>query len=152
MYGYNRVLGQLRLKSKPQGLDGKPPESAMVFLASLVALKSSDINIILGMDWMTAHHAKFDCYTRSVQLTPPSSKIVTVSTRAAKRQVYSTDASPLRDLEDIPVARDFPDVFPEELPGIPPDRDVEFVIDLIPGTAPISRRPYKMAPLRTSRA
>ena len=51
------------------------------------------------------------------------------------------------DLEDVPVVRDFPDVFPEELPGVPPDKDVEFVIDLIPGTVPISRRPYKMAPL-----
>lgn len=113
----------------------------LVFLASLVALKSSDINIILGMDWMTAHHAKIDCYTRSVQLTHPFGKIVTVSTRVAKRQLYSLNASPLLDLEDIPVVRDFPDVFPEELPGVPPDRDVEFVIDLIPGTAPISRRP-----------
>ena len=118
----------------------------LVFLASLIALKSSDINIILGMDWMTAHHAKIDCYTRSVQLTHPSGKIVIVSTRVAKRQL-SLNANPLPDLEDIPVVRDFPDVFPEELPGVPPDRDVEFVIDLIPGTAPISRRPYKMAPL-----
>ena len=96
---------------------------------------------------MTAHHAKIDCYTRSFQLTHPSGKIVTVSTRVAKRQLYSLNASPLPDLEDIPVVRDFPDVFPEELPGVPPDRDVEFIIDLIPGTAPISRRPYKMAPL-----
>ena len=101
----------------------------------------------MGMDWMTAHHAKIDCYTRSVHLTHPSGKIVTVSTRVAKCQLYSLNASPLPDLEDIPVVRDFPDVFPEELPGVPPDRDVEFVIDLIPGTAPISRRPYKMAAL-----
>ena len=57
----------------------------LVFLASLIALKSTDIYIILGMDWMTAHHAKIDCYTRSVQLTHPSGKIVTVSTRVAKR-------------------------------------------------------------------
>ena len=39
---------------------------------------------------------------------------------------------------------DFPDVFPEELPGMPPDREVEFVIELVPGTAPISKRPYRM--------
>ena len=118
----------------------------LVFLASLISLKSLDISIILGMDWMTAHHAKIDCYTRSVQLTHPSGKIVTVSTRVARRQLYSLNASPLLDLEDIPVVRDFPDVFPEELPGVPHDRDVEFVIELIPGTVPISRRPYKMAP------
>ena len=46
---------------------------------------------------------------------------------------------------NIRVVRDFPDVFPEELPGMPPDREVEFVIDLLPGTAPISKRPYKMS-------
>src|SRR6187401_58385 len=119
----------------------------LVFLASLIALKSSDINIILGMDWMTTHYAKIDCYTRTVQLTHPSGKIVNVLTRMAERQLYSLNASPLPELEDIPVVRDFPDVFPEELPGVPPDRDVEFVIDLIPGTVPIYRRPYKMAPL-----
>jgi hypothetical protein len=45
--------------------------------------------------------------------------------------------------DNIRVVRDFPDVFPEELPRMPPDREVEFVIDLLPGTAPISKRPYK---------
>ena len=46
----------------------------------------------------------------------------------------------------MPVVSDFPDVFPEELPGMPPDRSVDFVIELVPGTAPISKRPYRMAP------
>jgi hypothetical protein len=46
---------------------------------------------------------------------------------------------------NIRVVRDFPDVFPEELPRMPPDREVEFVIDLLPWTAPISKRPYRMA-------
>jgi hypothetical protein len=46
--------------------------------------------------------------------------------------------------DNIRVIRDFPDVFPEELPGMPPDREVEFAIDLLPRTAPISKRPYKM--------
>ena len=50
------------------------------------------------------------------------------------------------ELEDIPVVRDFGDVFPEDLPGLPPERDIEFAIDLIPGTAPISLPPYRMAP------
>ena len=49
-------------------------------------------------------------------------------------------------LEHIPVVCEFPDVFPEELPGLPPDREVEFAIELIPGTAPISRRLYWMPP------
>ena len=50
-------------------------------------------------------------------------------------------------LEDIPVARDFPDVFLDDLSGLPPEREVEFTIDLEPGTTPISKTPYKMAPV-----
>ena len=55
----------------------------LVFLASLIALKSSDINIILGIDWISAHHAKIDCFYRTVQLTHPSGKVVNVLTRVA---------------------------------------------------------------------
>ena len=96
---------------------------------------------------MSAHYAKIDCATRTVQLTHPMGKTVNVLTRVAKRQLYSLNANPLPDLEDVPVVQDFSDVFLEELPGVPPDRDVEFVIDLVRGTVPISRRPYEMAPL-----
>ena len=60
--------------------------------------------------------------------------------------MHTLNVLPLPDLEDIPVVHDFPDVFLEELPGMPPDRCVEFIVDLIPGTTPISRRPYRMAP------
>ena len=49
-------------------------------------------------------------------------------------------------LEDIPVVREFPDVFPNDLPGLPPDREIDFQIELAPGTKPISRAPYRMAP------
>ena len=48
-------------------------------------------------------------------------------------------------LEDVPVVCEYPDVFPEELLGMPPDRDIEFIIDLIPGTGPIAKRPYRIA-------
>jgi hypothetical protein len=50
------------------------------------------------------------------------------------------------EIQDIPVVCEFPDVFPEDLPGLPPERDVEFVIELKPGTAPVSRRSYRMPP------
>ena len=46
--------------------------------------------------------------------------------------------------EEVPVVKDFPDVFPEELPGMPPDRHIEFLIELLPSTGPISKRPYRM--------
>ena len=57
----------------------------LVFLASLIALKSSDINIILGTDCMSAHHDKIDCFSRTVQVTHPSGEVVNVLTRLAKR-------------------------------------------------------------------
>ena len=47
-------------------------------------------------------------------------------------------------LEDIQIVNEYPDVFPEELPGMPPERDIEFIIELLPGTAPIAKRPYRM--------
>ena len=50
-------------------------------------------------------------------------------------------------LEDIPIVRDYPDVFPKDLPGLPPDREVEFTIDLALETAPISKAPYRMTPM-----
>ena len=56
--------------------------------------------------------------------------------------VFSMEA---KALEEVPVVDEYPDIFPEKLPGMPPDRDVEFVIDLIPGTSRITKRPYRMA-------
>ena len=49
-------------------------------------------------------------------------------------------------LEDVPVVRDFSDVFPDDLPGLPPEQEIDFPMDLVPGTAPISLPPYRMAP------
>ncbi|GKF59641.1 hypothetical protein Tco_0176427 [Tanacetum coccineum] len=51
-----------------------------------------------------------------------------------------------RRLEDVPVICEFPDVFPEDLPGLPPSRQVEFGIELVPGAAPVARAPYRLAP------
>ena len=56
--------------------------------------------------------------------------------------VFSMD---VKSLEGVPFVNEYPDVFPDELPGMPPDRDIEFSIDLVPGTSPIAKRPYRMA-------
>ena len=52
-----------------------------------------------------------------------------------------------RPTDGIRIVCDYPDVFPDELPGMPPDRDIEFLIELLPGTAPIAMRQYRMAPI-----
>ena len=52
----------------------------------------------------------------------------------------------MKNVNDVPIVREYSDVFPEDLPGLPPDRQVEFRIDLVPGAAPIARTPYRLAP------
>ncbi|WVZ97578.1 hypothetical protein U9M48_043104 [Paspalum notatum var. saurae] len=112
-----------------------------------VVLPHQGIDIILGMNWMTENNAVLDIGSRTVQIrSNVSGKIVRVHMPNQKHiepMVYATE---LTEIKKIPIVRDFPDVFPEELPGLPPDRDVEFRIELVPGTSPISKRPYRMAP------
>ena len=96
------------------------------------------------MDWLKANKSKIDCATKTVILEHPTGQIVYSPTQKAEAQLCALNADPLPALEIVPVVCDFPDVFPEELPGMPPDRAVEFVIGLEPGTTPISKRPYKM--------
>ncbi|WVZ51513.1 LOW QUALITY PROTEIN: hypothetical protein U9M48_002657 [Paspalum notatum var. saurae] len=111
-----------------------------------VVLPHQGIDIILGMNWMT-DNAVLEFGSRTVQIrSNVSGKIVRVhmpNQKHIKPMVYATE---LTEIKKILVVRDFPDVFSEKLPGLPPDRDVEFRIELIPGTAPISKRLYWMAP------
>ncbi|WVZ76074.1 hypothetical protein U9M48_024076 [Paspalum notatum var. saurae] len=99
------------------------------------------------MNWMTENNAVLDIGSRMVQIrSNVSGKVLRVHMPNQKHiepMVYATE---LTEIKKKPVVRDFPDVFPEELPGLPPDRDVEFRIELILGTAPISKRSYRMAP------
>ncbi|GKA31852.1 putative reverse transcriptase domain-containing protein [Tanacetum coccineum] len=66
--------------------------------------------------------------------------------RRQRREVEVEDKSEEKRLEDVPTVRDFSEVFPEDLPGLPPTRQVEFQIDLVPGAAPVARAPYRLAP------
>jgi hypothetical protein len=98
------------------------------------------------MGWMRVHKALLDTATRVVQLNSPlyGTQVLQLSViPVATPSVHHTAA---QNLEDMPVACEFPDIFPEDLPGMPLDRELEFVIELQPGTTLISRRPYKMTP------
>jgi hypothetical protein len=118
--------------------------SGVEFLADLVVLESKGIYVILGMDWLSQHHSLISCADKVVHLTNPGGVQVTCHTRGHRPDimVFSMEA---KSIEDVPVAREYPDVFLEELPRMPPDRDIEFVIDFISGTSPIAKRPYRMA-------
>ena len=73
-------------------------------------------------------------------------KMIRKGCEAYLAHVVDTNTSPTK-IENIPIVREFPDVFPDDFPGMPPDRDIEFTIDTIPGTIPIFIPPYRMAPV-----
>jgi hypothetical protein len=117
-----------------------------IFPTNLIAISLAGMDVILGMDWMTQHKVVLDISDRVVEINSPTVGHTTLYLPfkdGTDSCAYVTIISPL---EEIPVVCEYPDVFPDELPGMPPDRDVEFVIELQSGTAPISKRPYRMPP------
>jgi hypothetical protein len=120
------------------------------FVTNLIVLELKDIDVILRMDWLSKYKVLIDCAKKSVKLTTPEGKemefvtepMVTAKGVANRAKVNQLDAS--QGME-VSVVNEFPDVFPDELPGMPPDRDIEFMIELKPGTTPIYKTPYRMA-------
>jgi hypothetical protein len=117
-----------------------------VIQSNLITIKLEGMDVILGMDWMTLHKVVLDISDRVVEINSPTVGHTTLYLPfqdGTYSCAYMTIISPP---EKIPVVCEYSDVFPDELSGMPPDRDVEFVIELQPGTAPISKRPYRMPP------
>ena len=118
------------------------------FLADLIVLKSDgDIDVILGMDWLTKHKGFISCFPRSINLEHPSGIRVQIN---AKHGLEDENKAKLHGLienklESMPVVYEYPDIFPDELSGMTPDRDIEFIIDLVARTRPIAKRSYRMA-------
>ncbi|KAL4023074.1 hypothetical protein IC575_016822 [Cucumis melo] len=116
-----------------------------VIEVTLLVLDMLDFDVILGMDWLAANHASIDCSHKEVISAIRASKLLSQGTWGMLASVVDTREVDV-SLSSEPVVRDYPDVFPEELPGLPPHREVEFAIELEPGTVPISRAPYRMTP------
>ena len=135
---------------------------------NLVVLDTLDFDVILGMNWLSPCHASVDCYHKLIRFdfpgepsfsiqgdrsNAPTNLISIISARRLLRQgcigylaVVKDSQAKIGDVTQVSVVKEFVDVFPEELPGLPPEREVEFCIDLIPDTRPISIPPYRMAP------
>jgi hypothetical protein len=119
------------------------------FVTNLIVLESKGIDVILGMDWLGKHKVLIDCAKKSVKLTTLDGKelefvaepVVTAKGIANHVKINQLDAG---QGSEVPVVNEFPDAFPEELLGMPPDRDIEFVIELKLGTAPIYKTPFRM--------
>jgi ribulose bisphosphate carboxylase small subunit len=119
---------------------------------SLIVLESKGIDVILGMGWFSKHKVLIDYAKKSVKLTTLDGKEMgvvvetVITTKGAANRAKSNQMEASQGFV-VPVVNEFPDVFPKELPGMPPDRDIEFVIELKPGTTPIYKTPYRMATL-----
>ena len=136
------------------------------FRANLVLLDIQDFDVILGMDWLSRHHTTMDCFRKEVKFCRPGEPKITfcgvrkilsssmMSVMMAGKMLrksypwYLACVVEVRDhdmrLEDIPVVREFPDLFPNDLPGLPPDREIDFQIELAPKTESIPRMPLAL--------
>ena len=115
------------------------------FFANINVLESRGIGVILGMDWLAKSDGIIQCAKRLVLMTSPQGDRVEFVATLPSAEHCGVNQLEGTILDDIRVVCEFPDVFPDDLPGMPPDRDIEFVIDLYPGTTPISKSPYRMA-------
>ncbi|GJV43999.1 putative reverse transcriptase domain-containing protein [Tanacetum coccineum] len=157
------------LKGCTLGLLGHP------FNINLMPKELGSFDVIIGMDWLAKNHAVIVCDEKIVCI-PYRNEILIVQGDKSDKEKKSTlsiiscvkaqkyiekgcqlflaqvmvketeDKSKEKRLEDMPTVQDFPEVFPEDLPGLPLIRQVEFQIDLVPGAAPIARAPYRLAP------
>ncbi|TYK27119.1 ty3-gypsy retrotransposon protein [Cucumis melo var. makuwa] len=138
-----------------------------VIEVTLLVLDMHAFDVILGMDWLAANHANIDCYSKAVAFNPPlmaTFKFKREGSRSLPKVISAMRANKLLSqgtwsilacmadtrevdvsLSSEPVVKDYPNVFPEELSGLPPHREIEFAIELEPGTVPISRASYRMA-------
>ncbi|KAL0554138.1 hypothetical protein IC582_008052 [Cucumis melo] len=137
-------------------------------LVDLLPLELQRLDVILGMDFLFSHYASMDCHRKEVVFKKPG--FAEVVFRGMRKVVSRSLISVLKaekllrkgctvflahivvvqreklKPEDVPVVKEFLDVFPDDLSCLPPDREIEFTIELLPGTTPISQAPYRMAP------
>ncbi|GJR23941.1 hypothetical protein Tco_0972468 [Tanacetum coccineum] len=134
-------------------------------------------DVIIGMDWLSKYHDVIDCAEKIVCIPwgnetlliygdgsnqGSETRLNIISCTKAQKYLLkghhvflahitakeTKDKLGEKRLEDVPIIRDFLEVFPEELPGLPLTRQVEFQIDLMPGAAPVARAPYRLAPFK----
>nr|GEZ81205.1 putative reverse transcriptase domain-containing protein [Tanacetum cinerariifolium] len=105
------------------------------FNIDLMPVEMGSFDVIIGMDWLSRYQAVIVCADKIVRIPWGRETLIFHEGKSEKKR-----------LENVPIVRDFPKVFPEDLPGLPPTRQVVFQIDLIPGAAPVARAPYRLAP------
>ncbi|GJS49450.1 putative reverse transcriptase domain-containing protein [Tanacetum coccineum] len=138
-----------------------------LFKIDLMPIELGTFDVVIGMEWLVDQDAVIICGKNVVHIPVKNKTLVVEGDRGTSRMkviscikarkyierghqlfvAHVTEKEPKeKRLEDVPVIRDFPEVFPDDLPGLPPPRQVEFKIELVPGAAPVARAPYRLAP------
>ncbi|GKC67981.1 putative reverse transcriptase domain-containing protein, partial [Tanacetum coccineum] len=118
-----------------------------VFKIDLLPTRLGSFDVMVGMDWLSYHRAVIDCYEKIVRISLSNDEILEVQGERLEKDPGSLACikADEKKLDDIQVVRDFPEVFLDDLPGLPPMREIEFRIDLIPGASPVVKSPYRLA-------
>nr|GEX74078.1 hypothetical protein [Tanacetum cinerariifolium] len=140
--GNQRGNGNAPAKVYVVGNAGTNPDSNVV-------TELGSFDVIIDMGWLSKYHAVIDCAEKIVCIPWGNETLLVHGHRVFLAHVTTKeteDKSGEKRLEDVPIVRDFPKVFSKELPSLPPTRQVEFQIDLMPSVAPVARAPYRLAP------
>ncbi|GJV23544.1 putative reverse transcriptase domain-containing protein [Tanacetum coccineum] len=117
------------------------------FKIDLLPNRLGSFDVIIGMDWLSYHRAVIDCYEKIIRIPLLNGGILEVQDERPEKDPRSLACIKANEkkLDDIRVVRDFPEVFPDDLSGLPPVREIKFRIDLIPGALPVVKSPYRLA-------
>ncbi|GKF46767.1 putative reverse transcriptase domain-containing protein, partial [Tanacetum coccineum] len=115
-----------------------------VFDIDLIPFGHGSFDVIVGMDWLSNHKAKIICYKKIVRIPLPDGNVLSVLGERPEEKVRFLMG--VKKQEEIVVVRDFPEVFPDALSGLPPIRGIEFRIELTPGATSIAKSPYRLTP------
>ncbi|GKB43908.1 putative reverse transcriptase domain-containing protein [Tanacetum coccineum] len=120
-----------------------------IFPIDLIPLGQGSFDVIVGMDWLSNQKVMIVCHEKIVSILVEEGKVLCVQgeCNVGKTKTLMSTKANEPALSDIPIVHDFEDVFPDDLSGLPPQRQVEFRIDLIPGATPVAKSPYRLAPL-----
>jgi len=137
-------------------LDVRSKVEGRKYRVNLICLPLEGLNVILGMDWLSANHILIDCNEKKVLFPSSEDEDMLLSSQQVDQAIKKGSRCFLILTQlsvengdghlETPMVREFSDVFPDEVFGFPPSKEIEFSIDLVPGARPVSIAPYRMAP------
>ncbi|GKA57311.1 putative reverse transcriptase domain-containing protein [Tanacetum coccineum] len=157
--------GSIKKNPEKRGNDGEPTSGQLVeidkvirgckleieghvFDINLIPFGSGSFDVIIGMDWLSDHKAEIICHKKVVRITLLGGKVLRVLGERMEEEVRHLLSAKAKEKkqEEIVVVRDFPKVFPNDLSGLPPIREIKFRTELTPGAMPVLKFPYRLTP------